>query len=384
MAIFNEKVIKITDYKVLGELPDPFLRADGTRVYTAEEFEEHKAELYKSAVELQYGTMPPEPEFLEVELLFKGINVGNYRITTGRRAHPISFTMRVYFAAPKGVKTPVIVDGDMCFDYAFDKEWRAQALDAGIGLALFNRTELAPDTYVNDRKGPLYECYPEYTFGALGAWAWGYSRCVDALEKLELFDMDWITFTGHSRGGKTAMLAGILDKRARIVVPNESGAGGCGCYRIHMSAIKENGTEQRSETLADLIRAFTYWFGSDIKKYVQCEEELPFDEHFLKALVAPRTLVVSEAASDVWANPIGSWMTTQAVGEVYKLYGKEENLYWYFRHGDHFHKSEDLAMLVSVIKHQREGAPLGEGFFSTPFEEPELIYKWRCPKLKET
>ena len=59
MAIFNEKVIKVTDYKVLGELPDPFLRADGTRTATAEEFEAHKAELYKSAVELQYGTMPP-------------------------------------------------------------------------------------------------------------------------------------------------------------------------------------------------------------------------------------------------------------------------------------------------------------------------------------
>ena len=75
-------------------------------------------------------------------------------------------------------------------------------------------------------------------------------------------------------------------------------------------------------------------------------------------------------------------MTTQAVGEVYKLYGKEENLYWYFRRGDHFHKPEDLAMLVSVIKHQRDGEPLCEGFFSTPFEEPELIYKWRCPKVK--
>ena len=100
MAVFNEKVIKVTDYKVLGELPDPFLRADGTRVKSAEEFEAHKKELYKSAVELQYGTMPPEPEFLEVERLDMGVKVTSYRITTGRREHPVSFTMRVYFAAP--------------------------------------------------------------------------------------------------------------------------------------------------------------------------------------------------------------------------------------------------------------------------------------------
>ena len=385
MAIYNEKVIKVTDYKVLGELPDPFLRADGTRTATAEEFEEHKAELYKSAVELQYGTMPPEPEFLEVELLFKlyrGRGVYTYRIITDRREHPVSFTMRVYFANAEG-KTPVIVDGDMCFDYAYDKEWRSQALDKGVGLALFNRTELVPDVRTHERKGPLYECYPEYDFGALGAWAWGYSRCVDALEKLDLFDMDWVTFTGHSRGGKTAALAGVLDKRARIVVPNVTNAGSCSCYRIHMSAIKEDGTEFRSETLADLHKNFFYWIGPKMAEYTECEEKLPFDAHFIKALIAPRTLVVAEAASDIWTNPIGSWMTTQAVGEVYKLYGKEENLYWYFRRGDHFHKPEDLAMLVSVIKHQKDGEPLCEGFFSTPFEEPELIYKWRCPKLKE-
>ena len=70
MAIFNEKVIKVTEYTLLEKLPDPFMKADGQRVKTAEEFEEHKKELYKSAVELQYGTMPPAPEFLEVETLF--------------------------------------------------------------------------------------------------------------------------------------------------------------------------------------------------------------------------------------------------------------------------------------------------------------------------
>ena len=44
--------------------------------------------------------------------------------------------------------------------------------------------------------------------------------------------------------------------------------------------------------------------------------------------------------------------------------------------------AEDLAMAVSVIKHQRDGEPICEGFFSTPFEEPEEpIYKWRCPEV---
>ncbi|MBE6667525.1 MAG: hypothetical protein E7607_04350 [Ruminococcaceae bacterium] len=381
MAEFNEKVLKITDYKVLGRLPDPFLREDGSRAETAEEFDEHKSTLYKSVVELQYGHQPPEPEFLEIEYLSKSRRSRTYRIVTGRRDYPISFYVRIFLPEGKeNEKCPVIVDGDLCFDYAFDTEYLDAMLKSGIGFALFNRTELVPDSKEAGKKGPLYNCYPEYDFGALGAWAWGYSRCIDAIIKLDIFDNDWIAVTGHSRGGKTAALAGVLDKRIRVVAPNETNAGSCSCYRIHMKAINEDGEEKKSETLADLIRRFDYWMGPKMSEYAECEEKLPFDAHFLKAMIAPRTLIVAEAASDIWTNPIGSWMTTQAAKEVYKLYGKEENLFWYYRHGYHYHTVEDIKMVVSVIKHQRDGEPLCNGFFSTPFEEPELIYEWRCPE----
>lgn len=380
MAIFDEKIIKITEYDILGKLPDPFMKADGTRAASAEEYEELKKEHYKSVVELQYGTMPPKPEFLEVEKITKGRKSVSYRITTGRRNFPVSFTMRVF--APKSEeKCPVIVNGDFGFDYAFEPGFLDAALNEGIGFAYFDRTELAPDVRDAGRKSPLYDCYPEYSFGALGAWAWGYSRCVDALEKLDIFDLDWIAFTGHSRGGKTAMLAGILDTRAKVVNPNETNAGSCSCYRIHMKAINEDGVEKKSEALADILRSFDFWFGKDMGKYADCEEKLPFDAHMTKAMIAPRVLLVGEAASDIWTNPIGTWMTTQAATEVFKLYGKEENVHWYFRHGFHYHKVEDIEMLVSVIKHHRDGTPLKEGFSSTPFEEPELIYDWRCPEV---
>lgn len=381
MAIFDEKILKVTEYKVLDELPDPFLREDGTRVSTPEEFEAHKETIYKTAVELQYGTQPPEPEFLDVDFLSSSRSGAIYRITTGRRDYPVSFSMKVFLPeGKKDEKCPVIVDGDMCFDYAFNTEFLDAMLKSGVAFALFNRTELVPDLKEAGKNAPLYKCYPEYDFGAVGAWAWGYSRCVDALIKLDIVDNDWIAFTGHSRGGKTAMLAGVLDKRARVVAPNETNQGSCSCYRIHMKGININGEEKRSEPLESLIRKFGFWMGPKLAEYVDCEEKLPFDSHFLKAMVAPRTLIVAEAASDLWTNPIGTWMTTQAAKEVYKLYGKEDNLFWYFRHGFHYHKPEDVAMVVSVINHLRNGEPLCDGFFSTPFEEPELIYKWRCPE----
>ena len=379
MARFDEKTIKVTEYNVLGELPDPFLKPDGTRASSIEEYEELKKEHYKSVVELQYGTIPPKPEFLTVQKMGKGRKSTSYRVTTGRKDFPVSFTMRVFLPQTEE-KCPVIVDGDLSFDYITDEGYLDAALDAGVGFAIFDRVELVPDVREVGRHAPLYDCYPEYTFGALGAWAWGYSRCVDALEQLDIIDNDWIAFSGHSRGGKTAMLAGILDERAKIVNPNETNAGSCSCYRIHMTAINEEGVEKRSETLAALLSKFDFWMGKDMQKYAECEEKLPFDAHFTKALVAPRTLLIGEAASDIWTNPIGTWMTTQAAGEVYKLYGKNENLIWYFRHGIHRHKPEDIKMLVSVIKHKRDGLPLNDEFYSTPFEEPELIYSWRCPQ----
>lgn len=382
MAQFDENFIKITEYEVLGKLPDPFLKPDGTRVKTAEEFNEHKKELYKTAVELQYGTQPPKPEFLDVELLHggKGWRSSHYRITTGKKDKPISFLMRVYVPVTKE-KCPVIITGDLCFDYFRTDEYLEYLLNRNIGFVTFNRLELANDVWQQTGKiGPLFDLYPEYTFGAIGAWAWGYSRCIDALEKLDLFDLSCIAFTGHSRGGKTAMLAGALDERAAIVNPNATCQGACSCYRIHMKAITEGGIEKESERLKDLVTRFDFWMGEGLNDYMDCEEKLPFDSHYLKALVAPRTLFISEAASDIWANPIGSWMTTMAAKEVFKLYGKEDNVYWYFRKGYHFHKPEDIHMLANVIKHKTEGEPLSDNFFVTPFKQPELIYDWRCPE----
>lgn len=378
-----EEKIKITNLEILGKLPDPFLMEDGTRISDPTQWEARRKEMYKHVVELQYGTQPPAPEFLEVELIQAG-NAGeclhNYRITTGKRSHPISFYMKVFVPDGEG-PFPTVVDGDFCWTYSLAKEWRSAFRDEGIMLVMFNRTELANDIqHEGRRRGPLYDLYPEYTFGALGAWAWGYSRCVDALEKLGMADMNNITFTGHSRGGKTAALAGVLDERASIVNPNETNAGSCSCYRIHMSAIREDGVEKRSETLADLYKNFDFWLGEGMGAYTQREQDLPFDCHMLKAMIAPRTLFISEAASDIWTCPVGTWMTTMAASEVYKFLGVPENLLWYFRDGFHAHDLEDVKMLVNLIKHKTEGRPLGDRFFRRPFAVPELIYDWKCPE----
>ncbi len=376
--------INITEYKEFGKLPDPFLKPDGTRYDNPGEWDQMKAELYKSAVEFQYGKQPPAPEFLKVEATYtpdRG-HGSTYLIHSGTKEKPIRFRMKLFLPQCQEL-CPVVVDGDGCFDYAYNKEFLNVFLENNIAFALFDRTEIAHDMYNEGRcKGAFYETYNDYNYGAFSAWAWGYSRVVDALFKIGKTDNSCITFTGHSRGGKTAMLAGALDERATIVNPNETCAGACSCNRLFIKAIGENGTELPSETAADLVKTFPYWMGEEYNAMAATPEKMPFDSHFLKAMVAPRVLFVSEAGSDIWANPVGSWQTTKAAGEVYKFLGCEENLYWYFRNGTHFHEIEDIEKLVSVIKKVKYGTPVGDDFFKTPFDEPAPMYEWKNPLAK--
>lgn len=377
----SQNDLTVTEMNLLGKLPDPFLREDGTRVRTREEWLDHRKSLYRSAVELQYGQVPPQPEFLEVETLTDNPKIRNYRIHTGTKSHPVTMRLQVLIP-PDAERFPVIVTGDDCWLYGRNREYLDAALTRGIGWAFFDRTELAHDVRMEGRShGALYETYPGMTFGAVAAWAWGYSRAVDALEKLDLpIDLDWTVFTGHSRGAKTAVLAGVLDSRARIVNPNSTCAGGCGCYRIHMKGVYGKEPERRSETLSDLLGRFAFWMSPELTAYAEREAELPFDEHYLKALIAPRTLYVSEAAGDLWANPVGSYETTAAAGEVYRFLGAGEHLYWSFRPGFHEHCPDDITMLVNVLRHERDGEALLPQFFRTPFVPPENAFDWRMPE----
>lgn len=378
--------MKITSYEVLGKLPDLFTLDDGRPVRSLDDWRERRGELYRTAVELQYGEIPPAPEFLELDPLCLPNTPGRmniWRITTGTRAHPVSFTM--YAHVPKGKGPyPVVIDGDLCYACMQDPVISDKFAERGIMLVKFNRDEIVPDIRSPKRTGNLYETYADRNFGALAAWAWGYSRVLDALESLGIADMSCVTFTGLSRGGKAALLAGVLDERATIVNPEATCAGSGSCYRIHMKALTEDGRELRSETLKDIVNAFPDWFGPGMKAYEDDEASLPFDSHSLKALLAPRVFFDSQAESDIWSGPVNTYQTSIAALEVWKMYGKPENVLWYWRSGGHAHTPEDFDMLIEVIERERNGTPLkSEKFMRLPFEAPEPIFDWKAPFYRD-
>lgn len=76
-----------------------------------------------------------------------------------------------------------------------------------------------------------------------------------------------------------------------------------------MRAVNEDGEEKPSEPLENIFRHFPAWMGPELQQYAGKEADLPFDCHDLKALVAPRVLLDTEAAGDIWANPAGTFVS---------------------------------------------------------------------------
>jgi hypothetical protein len=297
-----------------------------------------------------------------------------------------------------------MICGDHCFTRIYNQDFIKSCTDNGISLVMFNRTEILPDVAEyntecmvpgsyefdaamqlvqanNDGRvvGPLKDVYPDVDFSTLMGWAWGYSRCVDAVKLLGICDESAITFTGHSRGGKACLLAGILDQRASVVNPNASCAGGMSCYRVVYSAIRENGTEATSEEISNIFTHFPTWMGKGMKDYIDNEQNLPFDAHYSSALIAPRTLVISESASDIMASPLGSYQAMLAAKEVYKFLGAEDKIMWYCKKGGHEHTPDDIRRLANVVRNKKYGEPLVGPFNNLPFPEPEKIFDWAAP-----
>jgi hypothetical protein len=121
-------------------------------------------------------------------------------------------------------------------------------------------------------------------WNAVGAWAWGLSRIADYLVGAGEIDARRIAVHGHSRLGKAALWAGAQDERSNTVFP--------------------------------------HWFSGAFKAYNDREAALPFDQHALLALVAPRPLYVASATEDQWADPRGEYLAAHHAGPVYALLGK--------------------------------------------------------------
>lgn len=188
-------------------------------------------------------------------------------------------------------------------------------LSRGYAFATFHESDIDPDKH--DFTDGVHAQYPDLQgpsrWGTIRAWAWGLHRCVDYLVTDKDIDAKRICVTGHSRRGKTALLAAAFDERVALCVPHQSGTGGTALSR-----------ENDQETIERINRVFPHWFNDLFPEFNDKEETLPIDQHLLIALVAPRPLLDTQGKQDQWANGKSAWRAIEAAGDVYEFLGSSK------------------------------------------------------------
>ena len=195
--------------------------------------------------------------------------------------------------------------------------------------------------------------------GKIALWAWASQRVLDwAQQRTDVLDLTRAIVCGHSRLGKTALLAGATDTRFAFAYSNDSGCAGAALAR---------GTH--GETVRDICRNFPFWFCENYLRYVDNEEAITFDQHYLLACVAPRRVLIGSASEDHWADPISEQLACAAasnafthgfagpdrpaqIGETY--FGGD--IGYHLRRGTHFFSREDWLKLIRFVRVRTEAA----------------------------
>ena len=334
--------------------PDLLTFDDGSTV-TGTNWPSRREELAETIIPHQFGGMPPEPATVDVIRRsistlrhWPGVRYHTYEL----RVHlpqdkTISITLSLWIPPGEG-PFPVLLDADGCWRYFHDDVVK-DVLDRGNIAASVDRTEVAADNPNEYDRTGLYRILDNPEFGVCAAWAWSLHRCVDGLTTIDDADEKQIAITGHSRGGKTVLLAGATDQRIAITNPNNSGIGGAGLHRLKMPG---------SEVIDDFFGSGNiFWFGQPLAAHRHRDGEVPYDNHFLHAMVAPRGLLLTEAYEDFGANPAGTYVAATAARKVYEVLDRPDAIGWAFRERGHAHYREDYAAVLDFMDqqfHERE------------------------------
>lgn len=190
------------------------------------------------------------------------------------------------------------------------------SIDRGYAVASFYCGDVDPDK--PDFSDGVHAAYYKsgqtepgpHEWGTIAAWAWGISRAVDYLITDDDLDAKRIAVVGHSRLGKTALLAAAMDERIAMAIPLQAGCGGTAPSRGKVG-----------ESVKQINDHFPHWFCDTFKQFNSQVDRLPFDQHSLVALVAPRPVLFANAVEDQWANPAGQFEVLKAANPVYRLLG---------------------------------------------------------------
>ena len=322
-------------YDLLNErnLPSLLVMKDGTEVKTPEDFEKRREEIKTVLQEKEYGMIPPRPDHMRVEILNEVPSFAAGRAVL-RKLKMIfevgekEFSFIAHSIIPKAEGPhPAFVHINFFPEIPNKYQPTESIINRGYAVFTFNYKDVASDDddFTNGVAPYLVKSRRRSnSTSKICLWAWAAMRMMDYIEALPEIDKDNVAVIGHSRLGKTALVAGGFDERFKYVISNDSGMSGAAVTRGKVG-----------EDAPTITRVFPFWFCPWFINHADKSDKHEFDQHFLTALTVPRHLMVGSAEEDVWADPTSEFLGALAVNEAYKLYGMDGLV-----HGDELPKAE--------------------------------------------
>jgi len=388
----------VADLPVQTNLPDPLATADGKAITTPEQWRQHREALKQIIEHYSLGHAPPPPGNVtghEVAARMLADGKTSYRLVhlTFGPGEKLGLDISIFLPGEtNGIKAPLPVIVQPSFFAISDNlpppmknviasgtnaapvkkssgahtttpelaaQAYAEALDRGYAVVTFYYEDCGQDGG-DYRTTGFFPAYPDYDWADLAAWAWGMSRCVDYLETQSFADKSKFIALGHSRLGKATLVAGAFDERFALCAPAGSGCAGTGAYRF-------NGKIRTGrEGLNEIVKNFPQWNIPSLVEFSNRVERLPFDQHWLIDLVAPRLFIAADGLDDTATCVNALVKSYLGAKPVYELLGVPDHLGINFRPGPHRLAPEDWTAILDFSDQQLRGLDVKRRFDQLP------------------
>ena len=279
-----------------------------------------KKEIVDTLLREEYGYLPSRPTSVSATVIerderFVAGKAVMTKISLNCKADFGEFSFPVYCVCPKSANpSPAFIHinfRDLVPDVYQPIE---EIVDLGYGVLTVCYEDVSTDDgdFTNGLAGVVYPDGKrgDTDCGKIGLWAWAVMAVMDYAVTLPEIDASRISVVGHSRLGKTALLAGALDERFYCAFSNDSGC--CG------ASLSRNNT---GENIHQIYKTFPFWFIPGFEKYAHNEDALPFDQHWLIAANVPHKVYVASAKEDSWACPENEYAACVLASEYYEDVG---------------------------------------------------------------
>ncbi|KNY25429.1 carbohydrate-binding protein [Pseudobacteroides cellulosolvens] len=316
-------VPSFSQLKENAKFPDPFKMMDGTRMTSKDQWEKRREEVKALAQTFEYGVIPGKPQSV------KGSVSGNtITVTVTDNGKTVSFTAKVTYPTTGTAPYPAMIG---CGANTLNQQ---EILKLGVACIELDTESIGSQTNNVRGKGKFFDLYgSNHSCGSIGAWIWGTSRLIDALETTPAAKIDpkHLGVTGGSRNGKGALGIGAFEERIALTIPQESGCGGAGNYRF---AEAVGSSVQRIQSLV----GEQAWFSKALDQFSYAVNKLPYDHHQILALCAPRGLLLIENPDYTWLHNEGAWANGKVTEMIYDALGISDR-FGYSSVGNHMHCS---------------------------------------------